>query len=277
MPLFIGWMLDAMLERGEFEEARRELKLSGLDGAVPDELSYTPILLSRAWISIGQGKHADALRDLEEIGRRETRSGTAYFSWNADMAIVLSALGKPAAARPHAEAGLARARRWGASAAIGRALRAQAITIGGEAGIELLREASELLRGSPTQLERLHVLVDLGVALRRARHRTQAREPLREALQLARRGGALALARRAHEELAATGEKLPPLSLVGPRSLTPSERRIAELAAAGLTNREIAQTLFVSIKTVESHLRGAYRKLDVTSREQLGPALASGS
>jgi DNA-binding CsgD family transcriptional regulator len=241
--------------------------------SVPDQLSYTPILMSRAWISVGQGKHAEALKDLEEIGRRETRSGTAYFSWNADAAIVLSALGDRTAARRHAEAGVVRARRWGAPGSVGRALRAQGIAVGGAAGIELLTEASELLRGSTAQLERLHVLVDLGAALRRARKRVQAREPLREALELSRRHGALALARRAHDELVATGEKLAPLTLIGPRSLTPSERRIAELAATGQTNREIAQTLFLSIKTVESHLRGAYRKLDVTSREQLGEAL----
>jgi DNA-binding CsgD family transcriptional regulator len=100
-----------------------------------------------------------------------------------------------------------------------------------------------------------------------------ARLPTRRTLDLARRGGALAIARRAHEELAATGEKLRPLVAVGVESLTPSERRIAGLAAEGLTNREIAQTLFLSVKTVESHLRAAYRKLDVRSREELPRAL----
>jgi DNA-binding CsgD family transcriptional regulator len=122
-------------------------------------------------------------------------------------------------------------------------------------------------------LEYMRALTDFGATLRRGGRRADAREPLRNALELARRNGALAIARRAHEELEATGEKLGPLIAVGVESLTPSERRIAKLAAEGLTNREIAQTLFLSVKTVESHLGGTYRKLDVRSREDLPRAL----
>jgi DNA-binding NarL/FixJ family response regulator len=130
-----------------------------------------------------------------------------------------------------------------------------------------------MLERSPARLEHAKALTDLGAALRRANRRADAREPLRAALELARRGGALATARRAHEELAATGERLGRFAPVGVESLTPSERRIAGLAADGLTNRQIAQTLFLSVKTVESHLRGTYRKLDIGSRRELGTAL----
>ena len=92
---------------------------------------------------------------------------------------------------------------------------------------------------------------------------------------MARRPGALAVARRAHEELEATGEKLRPLLAGGVESLTPSERRVAEMAAEGHPNREIAQSLFLSVKTVETHLSSAYRKLDIRSRRELTAALTS--
>jgi DNA-binding NarL/FixJ family response regulator len=94
------------------------------------------------------------------------------------------------------------------------------------------------------------------------------------ALELARRGGALAIAKRAHEELEASGEKLRPLLVGGVESLTPSERRVAQLAAEGLTNREVAQSLFLTVKTVETHLSHAYRKLGIGSRAELPESLA---
>jgi DNA-binding CsgD family transcriptional regulator len=83
------------------------------------------------------------------------------------------------------------------------------------------------------------------------------------------------LADRAHEELVATGARPRRLVLSGVDSLTPSERRIAAMAAEGLANREIAQALFVTLRTVEMHLSNAFRKLDISSRTQLPAALAS--
>ena len=144
---------------------------------------------------------------------------------------------------------------------------------GGETGIELLRESSELLRSSPARLELARSLTDLGSALRRANQRTDAREPLREALEIAHRCGASPLAERAREELSATGAKPRRVMLTGLESLTPSELRVAKLAAAGLGNREVAQELYISVKTVETHLGSAYRKLDISSRRELPRAL----
>lgn len=142
----------------------------------------------------------------------------------------------------------------------------------GDAAARGGRDARELT----ARLEHAKALTDLGAALRRANRRAEAREPLRAALEIARRGGALAVARRAHEELEATGEWLARFAPGGVESLTPSERRIASLAADGLTNRQIAQTLLLSVKTVESHLRAAYRKLDITSRGELATVLKTG-
>ena len=111
--------------------------------------------------------------------------------------------------------------------------------------------------------------------LRRRNRRTEARELLREALDAAHRAGAKPLARQAETELRATGARPRRVVLTGLDSLTASERRIAELAGQGLTNREIAQTLFITARTVEGHLTSVFRKLDVDSRDKLPAALAS--
>ena len=120
---------------------------------------------------------------------------------------------------------------------------------------------------------RAEALVDLGAALRRDRRRVDARPPLREALELARRCGAAGLAKVAFDELAATGERVRHYTPIGVESLTPSQRRVAEMAASGMTNRQIAQTLFLTVKTIETHLAAAYDKLGIRSRQQLLAAL----
>ena len=134
----------------------------------------------------------------------------------------------------------------------------------------------DTLRGSPASLELARALCDLGGAQRRAGQRSAAREPLREALELAQRCDAAALAQVAREELLATGAHPRRERFSGPDALTPSERRVAEMAAGGLTNREIAEALFVTAKTVGTHLGHIYRKLDLDgphARDQLGERL----
>jgi DNA-binding CsgD family transcriptional regulator len=172
-----------------------------------------------------------------------------------------------------AEAELIKGRRWATPGAIGSALATRGVVEGGDAGAELLREAVGLLERSPARLEHAHALTDLGATLRRAGRRSGAREPLRAGFALARRCGAVPLAKRAHEELGATGEKLRRFVPIGVEALTPSERRIAEMAADGRTNREIAEELFLTVKTVETHLSHTYRKLDIHSRQGLPEAL----
>jgi RNA polymerase sigma factor (sigma-70 family) len=130
-----------------------------------------------------------------------------------------------------------------------------------------------VLAGSEARLEHARALVDLGAALRRANQRTEARERLRESVDLARTVGALGLAERANEEIAATRARPRKVLQTGLDALTASERRVAQLAADGMSNREIAQTLSVTIKTVEVHLSHAYRKLEISSRAQLDTAL----
>ncbi len=208
----------------------------------------------------------------------EVGEGTfAYFGycpWRASAAQAALALGDRKQARQLAGEALERAKRKDVLHERIRALRVAGMAEGGKAGLAKLRAAAELGEGSPPRLEAIYALVELGSALRRANERTEAREPLQRAADLAREVGALRLHERAREELQATGARpRRDVLLSGPEALTPSERRIAELAARGASNREIAGALFVTPKTVEYHLRNSYRKLDIRGRTELPRAL----
>jgi DNA-binding CsgD family transcriptional regulator len=166
------------------------------------------------------------------------------------------------------------ARRWGARRAIGMALHAAGLVEAMEKGRTLLEQAVETLRHTDARLEHARALVELGAALRRSGRASDARAPLREGMDLAHRCGAAPLTARAQDELAASGVRRRPRTMLrGVEALTPSERRIARLAETGRTNREIAQSLFITRKTVEMHLHNAYRKLDIDSRGELPRAL----
>ena len=135
------------------------------------------------------------------------------------------------------------------------------------------RRRSPCWRASTARLEHAKALAALGSALRHARRPAEAREPLREALELADACGAPALADEVRSELYAAGARPRTDAMAGVAALTATERRVAELAAGGETNRDIAQALFVTPKTVEVHLSNAYRKLGIRSRRELSAAL----
>ncbi len=145
---------------------------------------------------------------------------------------------------------------------------------GGDRGIELLTEAVGVLRRSPARLELARALHDLRAAHRRAGSRIRARDYLRESLDLAHALGGLALAGRARQELLAAGGRPRRDAILGRDALTPSELRVAQLAVDGHTNRQIAQALFITQRTVESHLTSTYGKLGISSRPELPTALA---
>jgi DNA-binding NarL/FixJ family response regulator len=140
----------------------------------------------------------------------------------------------------------------------------------------LLRESVAALEGSPALLERAHSLAELGAALRRSGERAAARDPLAGALEIAARCGARPLAARARDELRAAGARPRRPWRTGVEALTPSEVRVARLAADGQTNRQIALELYVTLKAVEGHLAHVYAKLGIEGRGQLARALASG-
>jgi DNA-binding CsgD family transcriptional regulator len=184
--------------------------------------------------------------------------------------------GGRAGAAGEADAALSWARLWGTPGYIGQALTVSGLVMGGDKGLARLQEAVGHLERSPARRELARSLIELGAALRRRGERTAAREPLRRALDIATAGGLLAIAERAREELRVTGAKVRRPESSGLASLTPSERRIVDLAAAGASNPEIAQALFVTVKTVEMHLGNAYRKLGINSRRELAPLIPAG-
>jgi len=165
------------------------------------------------------------------------------------------------------------ARAFGAPRALGVALRAAGLVAGAEGGEALLREAVDVLAGPDTRLEHARAIADLGALLRRGNHRAEARRLLRQAADVAHHHGATALAGQAETDLRATGAKPRRVRLTGIDALTASELRIAELAAGGLTNREIAQALYITARTVEGHLTNVFRKLDIKARSNLPTAL----
>src|SRR5713226_7926329 len=189
--------------------------------------------------------------------------------YSPPAALALHQLGEDEDARRLAGEEVQLARTRGAPRALGAALPAAGLIEGGARGLALLEEAVEVLSRSPAKLEHAKARTELGAALRRANRRAQAREQLRHALELATLSGATPLAARAESELLATGVRPRRVALSGVASLTPSERRVAELAAERLTNREIAQALFVTQRTVEVHLTSIYRKLEIRSRSQV--------
>jgi ATP/maltotriose-dependent transcriptional regulator MalT len=171
---------------------------------------------------------------------------------------------------------LALARASGLARPIGVALRAAGVLEGGEAGIEQLRESASLLEGSGARLEHARSLVELGAALRRNGRRSEARAPLALGMELADRCGAQRLVTLAREELTAAGGRPRRIATTGPAALTASERRVVEIAAQGASNPEIAQELFLSLKTIETHLSHAYSKLGLAgagARDRLGKVL----
>jgi DNA-binding CsgD family transcriptional regulator len=157
---------------------------------------------------------------------------------------------------------------------VGHASRIAGLVTGGDAGLALLQDAVRILEHSPACLEYAKALKDFGAALRRDNQRIRAREPLEAAISLASLCGAAPIVQLAETELRAAGVRPRRAVSTGVDALTVSERRVAEMAAIpGTTNRDIAQALFVTTKTVEIHLSATYRKLDITKRSELAGVL----
>ena len=263
------------------EQDRSEAELRRLldetDTSIDRDARHVNVaLLSRARLLLAVGRREDALEQLLELGQLPGTYGTGsptVVPWRSHAALTMHQLGDQAGAARLAEEEVELARQMGANRALGGALRSYGM-VQPQPAVDVLRDAVDVLAHSPARLEHARALVDLGTAMRLAGQRAASRRTLRDGHELALRCGATKLADRAGREIAATGAKIAPAGMSGVASLTPSERRVAELAAQGSTNREIAQTLFVTEKTVETHLRHAYDKLGVRSRHKLGAILA---
>jgi DNA-binding CsgD family transcriptional regulator len=236
-----------------------------------------PLLAVRAELRLAQRRPEEALEDAIAAGRQWEAElgapGPGALPWRSLAATAHLALGRADAAHELAAEELALARELGVTRIVIRDLTVLGLAEGGENGIERLAEAVRLGAAEPVRLTYISALIALGAALRRANQRAAARDPLGQAINLSRGAGATALALQAETELAITGSRRRSDSLWGPDALTPSERRVAELAIEGLTTREMAESLFVTPKTVEFHLRHIYQKLGVNSRDKLSDAL----
>jgi DNA-binding CsgD family transcriptional regulator len=205
---------------------------------------------------------------LGEDARRSDINNPGFVPWRSQLAHLVAAV-EPRRALELAESELTDARRVSMPSAIGVALRARAACEHDGAREVTLREAVAALEQSPVRLELTRALIDLGGHLRRSGRRRDARHPLRQALELAHRCAAEPLIAIATDELhAADGRPRSPW-LTGAAALTPSELRVARLAASGLTNQQVAEALFITLKTVEMHLTNTYRKLGSNSRADL--------
>ncbi len=267
-----GFLGRVYVERGKLDEARRVLDMRdaaplGSDGDIYRRRAEIEVLLA-------EDRAEEALARIDVVvGALRRIINPSVIPWRTLKALALDRLGRSDEAVALAQAEVEPARHWGAPACVGRTLRILG-TLERDRGLAHLEEAVAVTEASPARLEHAKALAALGAAMRRERRPSDSREPLRRALELAESCGATPLMEYARAELYASGARPRTSALGGVESLTPSERRVADLALEGQTNRDIAQTLYVTPKTVEVHLSNTYRKLGISSRRELGRVLA---
>jgi DNA-binding CsgD family transcriptional regulator len=269
--------VDLLLERPEVADVAAMVESIELPPAMARTLSGAFVAATRGRLRILRGTWDSGISDLQAAGEimtalRFRNPITAW--WRSPLALALPE-GSRKEARSLVEEELGDARTLGLPRAEGVALRAAGLLEGSKRGIELLNESLSVLEQADAPLERARTLVELGAALRRANQRSASREPLKAGLELAFACSAPRLMERALEELRLAGARPRRPVVSGPDALTPGEARVARMAAAGMSNKDIAQSLFVTAKTVENQLGAAYRKLGVASREALREALGT--
>ncbi len=273
-------LASALIERDEDEQATATLAVSAeLERRLPGTWANVWLPYGRARIAYAAGDWAGAAEQALSCGARLLAIDVPspdYCEWRSLAARGLVRAGEAERARELAREELELAEGGGSPRARGIARATLGSLLPGVAGPDTLGEAISELDRHGAALEAVRARVDLGVSLRRLSRPRQARESLAEARERAGAIGARRLERTAFEELRAAGGRPRRIALSGVESLTPAQRRVAELAAEGRSNREIAATLFVTVRTVESHLTAAYRKLGVDSRAGLGAALGTG-
>lgn len=261
------------IERGALDDALG-LARSGEALGVTEDRAYVPdFLTARGRLRIARGDLREGVADLLWSGERLEAHGIRWPSdWKSYAAPALAALDQNELAARLAREQVAMARRVGAAKSLGLALRAAA-AVDEDERLDLLPEAVSVLKPSQSRLELAHALVELGSELSRVGRRREGRDAHRSAIALADQCGAVALVERARAELQAGPGRRARIELTGRSALTGAEWRVCRQAAEGRANREIAQALFVTEKTVERHLSSAYQKLGIRSRFQLPAAI----
>lgn len=277
-PVAGAYLAEILLEQGRRQTARNLMEGITLGPGLTGGVTEAILTQVRGRVRCATVSQQLGLNDLRASGRlceALRMTNPVVWRWREWLASEL-AQDCPDEARQLAEDHLANARRSGLLGAIGVALRLLA-GLDHSNTIDLLRASVTALQESPRPLDLARSLTELGAALRRRGHRFEAREPLREALEIAARCGSLPIMEEARGEALAAGARPRRPRLRGVEALTPSELRVARLAAEGRSNREIAQALFITTNTVADHLGRSYSKLDITSRDQLKSALSLSS
>jgi DNA-binding CsgD family transcriptional regulator len=268
-------LVNASVEQGRVEQAEEVLDGFGVDEGAQTQTSAV-LRLARGRLRLAQDRPTEALADILAAGRIVLATGSTcpgYLAWRSAAALAHAALGEREESLRLATEEVELARAFGGQRTLGVSLRTAGAVAGGSEGEALLREGVGCLERAGIALERARALAELGVLVRAMGRRAEARAMLREALDVAHHAGAAPLADLAEAELRATGAKPRRVALSGVEALTASERRVAELAGDGLTNREIAQALFVTMRTVEGHLTRVFAKLALSSRDELPDVL----
>lgn len=275
--LFTGGAIEilvwALAQRGAADEARALLEDRGLNGEIGGHIWEIGILHSRAELALAEGDfnyaHNAAMR-AGELRLRQGRPNPVWTPWRSTAALALAHQGQLAEAAALAAEELALAERFGAPAPILGATHAVVVAEPDDsARLTLCAAALAHETPEPPVLELSRLRLEYGRTLTRLGRPVQARESLQSVLADSDRDGATLLAERARRELVATGLRPRRAQTEGVSSLTPRQRQVCDLAAAGTPNRAIAQQLFLSVKTVETHLATAYDKLGIASRDAL--------
>ena len=269
------WLVMALVEQARRDEAEQLLDSAGMLGPIPPNILLTAALGSRGRLRLAQGDAARAVEDLASACERNRAWGRARLEppWRPLLAEALVLSDRVGEATEEAMSYTARAAEWGTRRGLGHAARMRALVAPRAASITLLEEARAHLAASNARLELARCLVELGARTRAGGERRAARAILRDAHDAAHVCGATALCEQARAELLLAGGRPRPPVGAGAASLSPAERRVAELAAEGATNRDIGRHRYLSPKTVEMHLRSVYRKVDIPGRGHLAAGL----
>lgn len=275
--LAVAWLIRALTESGNLDAAEKELAkhFAHRRTSTPANNSFYS---ARGHLRLAQGRWESAVQDLRscEAGLAAWGIANPWLSpYLTQLATALEHQGRHDAAVGISRRALEQAREWGVPGPLADALRVASVIDGGPESLDLLREAVAISATGESPLERARALTSLGECLRRNGRPRESREPLRVALDIASTCGAGLIVRRANSELVASGAQPRRTRATGVQALTAMERRVVVMVAGERTNRAVAQALFVSEKTIETHLAHAYRKLGISSRSQLAAVLGA--
>ncbi|QLE70918.1 LuxR family transcriptional regulator [Streptomyces rectiverticillatus] len=269
--LVVSWLIEALVHLGELDRAHEVLlahDLAGrLGGGPPDRAQ---LLAARGALHMAAGQFRHAIDDYTACGRILAAfnvGNPAVVTWRSKAAFAALAAGRHDLALALAEDELIAARKWGAARGVGTALHAAAMARRDETSVALLEEAAQLLDLGQARTELMHVLYDLGTLLIERKDVTGGRSRLGAAGEVARACGNSFWAQRVRSALERVSGP------DGSPALTRQELKIAQMARAGYSNRRIAETLFLTVRTVEFHLSSVYRKLGISGRRELVAAL----